>query len=488
MSRITRRQFVHGSAAAAAAASLPSFRPARLERRSPSEEIRVAVAGLNGRGQSHVSGFQKLPNVRVVALCDVDERVLAARVKDFDSKYGERPDVAKDLRTLLERADIDVIAIATPNHQHSLQTVWACQAGKDVYCEKPVSHNVWEGGQAVKAAHKYERIVQTGTQSRSSQAIAEAIEWIREGHLGAIELARGMCYKPRQSIGKVTKPTPIPVEVDYDLYCGPAPLGPLMRRRLHYDWHWQFATGNGDLGNQGIHQMDMCRWAIGADHLPPAAMSLGGRFGYDDDGDTANTQLAWYAYDPAPILFEVRGLPRDEAAQKQNWGRSMDRYEGIGIGCVILCEGGRLSLPNYNSAKAFDGDGKEVKSWSGARDHFANFIDAVRSRKPEELSSDIREGHLSSALCHMGNDSYKLGEARDVGEIGRDIGEGEFGRDAFERFASHLEANGVDLEKNPPSVGPWVVMNPETERYNDDEVLPMLARDYRAPFVVPKEV
>ncbi|MCP3920641.1 MAG: Gfo/Idh/MocA family oxidoreductase [bacterium] len=488
MASITRRQFVHVSAATAAATTLTSFRPARIPRRSPSEEIRVAVAGVRGRGGNHIGGFEALDGVRVVALCDPDAKVLANRAGDFEKKHGRKPDTAKDLRTLLDREDIDVVSIASPNHLHALQTVWSCQAGKDVYCEKPTSHNVWEGGQAVKAARKYERIVQAGTQSRSSEAIQQAIAWLQGGGLGEMKLARGLCWKPRQSIGKVKAATPIPDHIDYDLWCGPAADAPLMRAKLHYDWHWQFITGNGDLGNQGIHQMDICRWAVGADKLPARAVSLGGRFGYDDDGDTANTQLAWFDYAPVPILFEVRGLPRDKAAQSKNWGGSMDRMHGQNIAALIECEGGTLVLgPNYGNVKAVDKNGKEIKKWSGGGNHFANFIDAVKSRKREDQNADIVEGHLSSALCHMANDSYKLGSGVPVEAI-REAIEIEAGADAFERFCTHLDANEVDLAKTPPKVGTWVNLDPETETYTDEAAKKLHRRVDRAPYVVPETV
>src|SRR3989442_7302858 len=262
MKTINRRNFLKTTAPGAAAVGLPACSWASAK--GANEAIRVAVVGFGGRGADHISGMRGLANknVRIVALCDVDSKILNAGVESF-AKRNEKVERYTDIRRLLEDKDVDAINIATPNHWHSLATIWAVQAGKDVYVEKPVSHNVWEGRKSVEAARKYGKIVQTGTQSRSSNGIKEAIEWVRAGNLGKITIARGLCYKRRPSIGKTVGEQPIPPGVDYDLWCGPAPKEPLRRKKLHYDWHWVWPTGNGDLGNQGIHQMDISRWALG---------------------------------------------------------------------------------------------------------------------------------------------------------------------------------------------------------------------------------
>src|SRR5437667_6487800 len=311
MKTMNRRSFLKSTALTAAAVSRPASSWARLP--GANDEIRVAVVGFGGRGKDHISELRGLAkkNVRIVALCDVDKTILDAAVAQF-SKRNEKVEGFTDIRKLLELQDLDAVSIATPNHWHSLATILAVQAGKDVYVEKPVCHNVWEGSKMVEAARKHKRIVQAGTQSRSSQAIKEAIEWVRAGNLGKIVIARGLCYKPRTSIGKVDGPQPIPPGVDYDLWCGPAEKLPLMRKRLHYDWHWVWNTGNGDLGNQGIHQMDICRWFLGEMELAPYVISTGGRLGYVDDGETANTQIIYQGYEKAPLIFEVRGLPESK--------------------------------------------------------------------------------------------------------------------------------------------------------------------------------
>jgi predicted dehydrogenase len=307
-----RRSFIK-QITAASAGSVFYIAKTSWAQKSPGETINMAVVGFGGRGGSHISGYlglgKKGEAVKVAALCDVDSKVLGKRAAEF-SKNKSPVQTYTDIRKLLENKDIDAVSIATPNHWHALGSIWAMQAGKDVYVEKPVSHNVWEGRQMVKAARKYGKIVQTGTQSRSSrEGIYAAVKWVQEGNLGKIKLARGLCYKRRASIGKTEGPQRISDTIDYDLWCGPAPMGDLRRGKLHYDWHWQWDYGNGDLGNQGIHQMDIARWFLGEMALAPVVWSIGGRLGYEDDGQTANTQIIYQGYEKAPLIFEVRGLP-----------------------------------------------------------------------------------------------------------------------------------------------------------------------------------
>jgi len=489
MAPISRRQLVSGAAAGAAFLGLPAIKPLSAGQRwRPSEELRVAVIGIRGRGRSHIEGLRKQEGVSVVALCDADRDVLAREAARFEER-GESVDTYVDLRHVMDRDDIDIVATATPNHWHALISIWACQTGKDVYVEKPVSHNIWEGRQMVVAAEKYGRIVQTGTQSRSSQAIAEAIAWVRAGNIGRIEWAQGLCYKPRTSIGKVDGPQTPPASVDYDLWIGPAPMKPLTRRQLHYDWHWVFDTGCGDLGNQGIHQVDLCRWGLGESALAPRVLSVGGRVGYDDDANTPNTQFVFLDYPEAPLMFEVRGLPKDKASQSSGWGGNMDRVDGVGIGAFLHCEGGKLKIPNYSSAIAYDADGQELQRWSGSTDHFVNFIEAVRSRDAGHLNSDITEGHISSALCHQGNISYHLGTKAGPEEIRASLSGSGVASETFERMLAHLERNEVQLDVEELTAGRLLEFDPVRERFiGDVEADRLLTREYRAPFVVPAEV
>ena len=480
MSSFTRRDFAKTGLVGAGVIASPWSRVL-----GANDDIRVAIVGCGRKGSRHVLDFQKLDGVRVVALCDPDTAHTAKSAKKL-AEQNVKVDEYQDVRKLLEDKNIDAIAIATPNHWHSLAGIWACQAGKDVYCEKPVSHNVFEGRKLVEAARKYDRIVQTGTQNRSDYGKKRAIEWMHEGHLGEIKVIRGFCYKRRPSIGKVDGPQKPPSTLDYDLWCGPAPVKPLMREELHYDWHWVWDTGNGDIGNQGIHEMDIARWALGVDHVSPRIMSIGGRFGYDDDGETPNTQIAYHDYPgKAPIIFEVRGLPM---SNKEGYNKTMPHYKGVRIGNVYECENGYIS-----GAKAYDNDGKEIKQFSsdGGGGHQANFIKAVRSHKVEDLNADILEGHLSSALCHTGNIAHRLGQEMSDGEILERIKGNAMASEAYGRFQEHLGANGINVAKLDIAYGPWLEMDPKTERFTGElakKANRLVSRRYRKPFAVPKTV
>jgi predicted dehydrogenase len=481
MTTLNRRSFLRRSAASAAVLSFPAWSWNRVL--GANDDIRVAVVGFHGQGRSHIEGFRKLPGVRVVALCDCDRNVLEGEAKKFRDR-NEPMATYTDVRALLASKDIDAISTATPNHWHALISIWACQAGKDVYVEKPVSHNVWEGRKIVEAARKYRRMVQTGTQGRSS-ALREAIPWVQAGNLGRILIARGLCYKPRKSIGKVTAPQPIPPEVDYDLWCGPAPKTELWRKNLHYDWHWVWPTGNGDVGNQGIHQMDVARWALGKSELSSRVISIGGRFGYVDDGETPNTQFAIHDYGDALLIFEVRGLPKNKAMQDDDlWSKNMDTYRNESIGHVIECEGGYLV-----DTTAYDKEGKVIRKFSGGENHHANFIKAVRSRKVQDLNADILEGHLSSALCHTSNISYRLGRRVAPDELNAAFEGDVAGRETLERLQAHLAANGVRLTVDQATLGLALQMDPKKERFlHNRKANELLTRGYRRPFVVPNKV
>ncbi|MCH2131536.1 MAG: Gfo/Idh/MocA family oxidoreductase [Pirellulaceae bacterium] len=478
---VSRRQALRTTAVTVGAAALPWSFSNRAY--GANERIRMAVIGLNGRGRSHIGGFAS----QIVAMCDCDEAVLNARVESFAGQQNGRTiDAETDFRRILDRNDIDAVSIATPNHTHSLIGILAAQSGKDVYVEKPVSHNVWEGRQLAHAARRYNRIIQCGTQGRSSIAIQQAVKYVHEGKLGKIQHVIGTCYKGRGSIGQLDKPLQIPQSVDYDLWCGPAAKVPLYRPKLHYDWHWDFNTGNGDMGNQGIHQMDIARWFLGVDTLSPVVLSVGGRLGYEDAGNTPNSQVALHAYE-TPLIFETRGLPKSKAAQK-TWGKSMDNYRGSSVGVVVQCEQGYVvATSNYNQVNVFDNDGNVVETFTGNSNHFANFLDAVRSRKREDLNAEVLEGHLSSALCHTGNISHQLGDQKTANEIRGEMSGHPAFADSFERLAVHLDANEVDVDAAALTFGARLTMDPETERFtNHDEANRLLTREYRQPFVVPK--
>ena len=484
MKNQTRRSFLKSTALATTATVAWSAR-SWAQVRSANDDVRIAVVGFGGRGKDHIGGFTKLKGCRLTALCDVDDAILGKEKQKWADE-GVAVEAVTDIRKLLENKNIDVISIATPNHWHSLAAIWAIQAGKDVYVEKPVSHNVWEGRKLVEAARKYERIVQTGTQSRSSYAIKEAAEWVQQGNLGKILVARGLCYKPRPSIGKAGGVQPVPPEVNYDLWCGPAPMDPIRRKRFHYDWHWIWNYGNGDLGNQGIHQMDIARWFLGVDELSPRVLSLGGRLGYEDDGETANTQIVFHDYPKAPLIFEVRGLPDSTGSTKMD---KFPKENGGSVSVIVHCEGGHVLVPGYTGVVVYDKDGKEMKSFTGGTNHFENFVKAVRSRRQSELNADILQGHLSSGLCHTGNISYRLGRKQNQGAIRETIKGNKDLLESSERMFAHLKANDVDLDVNQATLGVALTMDPKAERFiGNDKANEMLTREYRKPYVVPDKV
>jgi len=440
------------------------------------------VVGFNGRGKEHINAWTHIPGVRLTALCDVDSKVLDAEVKRLGAS-GTTVEGYQDIRKLLQSKNVDAISIATPNHWHALATVWAIQAGKDVYVEKPVSYDVWEGEKMVEAAHRYQKIVQAGTQSRSSHTIKEAVQWVQQGNLGKIRVSRGLCYKPRPSIGKTTGPQAVPATVDYNLWCGPAPLTPPRRRHFHYDWHWFWNYGAGDLGNQGIHEMDVARWFLGENVLSPRVLSIGGRLGYEDDAETPNTLITFHDYEKAPLIFEVRGLPEKAGSKK------MDNYKGASIGIIVECEGGYVRVPSYKEAVVFDNDNKKIKEFKDESiselAHFENFIKAVRSRNEGDLNAPIHEGHLSTALCHTANISYRLGSQSSAEAMREQIKSDPDALPTFERMAEHLAANNVDLEKTPATLGMVLKMNPANQEFiQAKQANHLLARGPREPFVM----
>ncbi|MBN2269277.1 MAG: Gfo/Idh/MocA family oxidoreductase [Sedimentisphaerales bacterium] len=491
MSNFTRRSFMKTTIAAGAGLVL-----ANSHVRGANNDLRFAVVGTGSQGGGHIKYFNGIEGVNVTALCDADADHVNKRADELEKSSGRKIQRFTDVRKLLEDKNIDAITSATPNHWHALVTIWACQAGKDVYIEKPASHSIWEGRKMVEAARKYNRIVQTGMQKRSSEAHPAAFQWIREGNIGKIKWVRGFCYKHRGPgsngiVHGTNGPVSAPESVDYNLWCGPADMVPLNRTQLHYVWHWVWNTGCGDIGNQGPHEMDIGRWALGDPGLPTRAFSIGGRFGVgetDDVGETANTQIAFFDYKPVPLIFEVRGLPRKKG------DRSMDNYRrtGVDIGDFVQCEGGYFACGD-GGGWVYDNDGKKIKQFSGrgGAGHHENFVKAVRSRKVSDLNADIEVGHLSAALCHMANTSYRLGKKMSVDEAKKAIGDNAEMTDSLDRMLEHLAANEVDLTAEPLTVGPMLTMDPEKEQYvgeNSDMANMFVKRNYREPFVVPDKV
>jgi predicted dehydrogenase len=491
MRSISRRGFLQDSSMFAAA--LAAAGNVRADDKKPKEKketpkedsgppLRVAVVGVHGRGHNHVQGLAGKHNCIITTVCDADSAVIGGSMKHIEKTQGKPAAFQQDIRKVVEDKSIDIISIATPNHWHALAAIWAMQNGKDVYVEKPVSHNVSEGRRIVETARKFNRICQTGTQSRSTKGMRAAMEFVHSGGIGKVRLARGLCYKLRPSIGKTEGEQPTPSTVDYDLWCGPSPKTPLRRKRLHYDWHWVWATGNGDLGNQGIHEMDKARWGLNKHELPRSVVSLGGRFGYVDDGETANTQVCVYDYGDCELIFEVRGWP-----STNSYPGKENQKDGHNVGNVFYGSEGFLVCPSYSSGVAYSNDGEVIRRFNEGGDHFGNFVKAVRSRKIEDLNADILEGHLSSALCHLGNISYRLGTKQSFATKPNII-EGD--KDAVEtlgRMQEHLKMNHI--EAGEYQLGRKLALNAPAEHFqNDKEADAMLTREYRKGFEVPNVV
>jgi predicted dehydrogenase len=495
--KIGRRRFIKQTAMAAGAASLGSAWSKPL---GANDDIRIAIVGFNGHGYGkHMAAYLKIPGVRIVALCDPDRKVLAKGVKRLADVHPQARTFT-DIRKLLDEADIDAISGATPNHWHALSTVWACQAGKHVCVEKPVSHNIWEGRKMVEAAAKYKRLVQADLDLRSSTGRQQAVDYLQGGELGRILMVHSWVYKHRTSIGKVRGAETPPDSVDYDLWCGPAPKGPLPRRNLHYDWHWQWDTGNGEIGNNGPHHLDACRWALGETGLPKSVFSIGGRFGGDDDGETPNTQVVLYEYASAPILFEVRPFPRrpkdpmmdDFHAISRSGIRLHRTCPGTGPhnGAIVVCENGYVDLGRLT---VHDLDGKVVRTFTDPEkpDPNLNFIKALRSGRESDLRTGIENGHLSTSVCHMGNISHRLGQAASREEAHERIGKDASVLDAFARMQEHLRIHGIKLDPQNLTVGPRLTMDSASESFTGtwaNRANQFLKRAYREPYVIRDQV
>jgi len=486
---LSRREFLSDSALFAAAAAAFAgdavlADDTKAEKKvSALDRINVAVIGFRGQGGGHLNSYSRMADTFVHTICDVDSSLADRGMKMVEANQKKAPKFVTDLRRIMDDPEIHAVSIATPNHWHALAAIWAIQAGKDVYVEKPVSHNVWEGRRIVDFARKEKKIVQTGTQSRSNEGMRQAIEWVHT-RIGKLKLARGLCYKRRDSIGKTEGPQKVPDSIDYNLWCGPAPNHPPRRNGrfgpVHYDWHWFWDYGNGDLGNQGIHEMDKARWGIQSNLLCNAVWSLGGRWGYVDDAETPNTQICFFDYGSVQLIFEVRGL------QKKLVDPFGKEVKGNLIGNIWYGTDGYVVSTSYDGAAAFTPKGELVKKFSGGGNHFGNFIKAVKSRKQSDLNADIEEGHLSSALCHLGNISYRLGKKVTLSGGNLPRVEAADENEAIQRMWEHLKDNGVVLEGLEVTMGPRLKLDPKAERFvGNEEANKLLTREYRKPFVVP---
>ena len=475
MPTITRRQFLEDSVlAAAAAASLPaSLVAAEPRAASANDKITVAIIGCGIRGKQHAGELARLSDCEIAYVCDPDRERADEVAAHLVELKRSRPKAVQDLRVILDDKSVAAVFIATPNHWHALAAIWAMQASKDVYVEKPVSHNITEGRRIVQTARKLARICQAGTQNRSNGALAEAIKYIHEGKLGEVKLARSIVYGQRGSIGGPTH-CEIPASVDYNLWLDPAADIPLIRPKFHYDWHWFWNTGNGELGNNNIHSTDVCRWGLGVTGLGRRVLSYGGRLGYTDAAETPNTQVVIHDFGDKTIITETRGLKTEPFNPNYKGGWVFYGTKGIIAGESL-----------------FDPEGKLARTFEGrSESHFANFLKAVRSRKVSDLHADILEGHQSTALCHTGNISCRLGRPVSPAGIQTQLDEfkDENVMETFERTRRHLVENNVDLEKSRLTLGPLLHLDSGKEKFLDNpKADALLAREYRKPFVVTAE-
>jgi len=478
---ISRRDFASrlGVAAAGLAVGGEFLRPAvhaATQGRILGANDRVVLAsiGIRGQGNSLKRGFARLANVEIKTLCDVDANLAPERINDqrLADVPTFKPGFVQDLRRVMDDKDIDAVIIASPNHWHALATIWALQAGKHVYVEKPSSHTVWEGRKMVEAASRFNKIVQVGTMNRSRPAVRQAIKFMHDGGIGKVYMARGLCFKPRPAIGKYPdgpmapgekyaltvgstsyEPTydePYLSKVDYDLWLGPAPKRPFNRNRFHYNWHWHWDFGNGDTGNQGPHQFDIARWGLNKQEHPTKIRSVGGYFGAEASQETPDTQTTLYEYADGTILeFATRGeFTNDEGTQRI--GNLFYGSKGW-----LWIDGDGRKWQSYMGPKNEKGPGADAPPEAGGSDplvltsieypHYQNFIDALRAGDPKKLTCDVLEGHLSSALPHLANISYRVGRS--------------------------------------------LVFDGKTERFTDDKKADqLLTREYRKGFEIPKSL
>ena len=428
----SRRDFIKTAATGSLAVlGLPTIIPAHAF--GANDRVRVAVLGVNGRGKDHIAGFSQLPNVEVVTLCDADNVVSAQRAAEFEKKYGRKVQTQQDLRKVFDDKNIDAVSVAMPNHWHALATIWACQAGKDVYVEKPGSHNFHEGRKMIEAATKYNRIVQHGVQLRSSTAIQEAIKHLRDGLIGKVYMARGLVFKWRPDIGNQGN-SAVPEGLNWDLWQGPAQAKPFSKNYVHYNWHWFWDYGNGDIGNQGIHETDLCMWGLDVG-FPEEISSSGGKFLWNDCKETPETLTSVYKYpkEGKVIQFEVRP-----------W--MTNKEDGVDIGNIFYGDKGYMVINGYNDYKTFLGRERTPgPAGKAGGDHYLNFIEAVRARDKSKLNGPVETAHLASGIAHLGNVAYRLGRS--------------------------------------------LKFDPKKEQFiGDNEANAMLTRKYRAPYMVPQQV
>jgi len=487
----SRRSFLKTSALATGAGVAASLlRPSVWAAPAGSNEaIRVAIIGLGTKGRQHLQVLAARTDVRVTALCDLDQTALNSALKGAEAKKIT-PFTTLDPREIMARSDVDAVIVAAGNHWHALLSVWACQAGKDVYCEKPMTHTVWEGRKMIEAAQKYKRIVQVGTQYRSEKGLNEGIKYIHSGQLGKLKHVHAVYYGPR---GAIARRNPwYPTNVNYDLFCGPTPMVPLEREKLHYDWHWMWDTGNGELGNNGVHILDAAMRIVQSDAPAPRVLGIGGRYVHGGVAETPNAQIAIYDYPNAPVIYEGRALTAKPGVSY------MDAMAGVRVGVIAYCEGGYLT--GLTGSMAYDNAGKLIQKFAGdggGLTHMSNFLSAIRSRNASELAAPVTIGHVSASICHYGNISLRIGQPADSATIAQALAPIPAAAAITDGMIKHLAVHGVDVDQQKLTLGDWLQVDGaqdtvtsvssgdparlERARYLVHEV-------QRPPYVIPEQV
>lgn len=476
MQNLTRRNFVLSTAAAGAA--LATARP--VSAALANDEIHLGMIGCGGRAGEHMGVFSKLPGVKIVGLCDPD----AKRAADAKKRFPDATTYS-DLRKLLDDKSINAVVIASCNHWHCLAAIWAMQAGKDVYVEKPLSHSQWEGEQTVAAARKYKRICQVGTQQRSDPMQAEIKKFLHEEKgLGKLVTARVNRYGVRLPIGKRDKPLEIDSQVAYDLWLGPAQDRPIYREKLQYDWHWDWNTGSGEMGNWGVHVLDDLRNNVFRDEvtLPKRIFGGGGRVAWNDAGETPNVHFVYFDTGSIPVVIGLSNLPAAPGAKKS------PARPGPESGYVVYCEGGRFEGQRGRAA-AFDKEGKEIRRFvgnSGGKMHQENFIACVREGNSDKLNTDVLVGHHSTGWCNLANIAYQTGSAYSQ-EAAQQVGD-EIWLGLLGEMREHLKAHGLEMSNSQIKLSPVLEIDVKSERFvgkHAEAANKLLKREYRAPYVVP---
>jgi predicted dehydrogenase len=436
----------------------------------------LAIIGVGGYGRELISKFANIENCHIGFVCDPDEVRGRSAVELARYKSGRDAIYFQDMRRIFDLKDVDAVVISTPNHWHTLAAVWAMQAGKDVYVEKPVSHSVFEGKYLAEAAKFYRRVVQSGLQLRSYEELRHTIDFLQQGGIGRIKYARCLSFKRRRPIGKAGSYRP-PDSLDYNLWCGPAPMSQVTRRQFHYDWHWFWDYGGGGLANNGVHRIDVARWGMGLTGVGDDVFSLGGRFGPQDAGETPNVQVTVHRYGNQFIIHELRGLPTET-----------DPLLESGDGVIFYGTDGILTFGRRKLVLR-DLQGRIVRqvSRNGRGSHHRNFLNAVRWGRQEDLHCSAMDGHYSSALCHLGGLSHRLGVVAGEKDIERQLGDAhlpEFFGEIYADTKEYLRSNAVEEDLR---LGRLLRFDPEgTEIINDPEGTLMLRSSNREPFILPK--